>query len=186
MNKILYHPKPGTTGFFYGDFPDKPERIDIFSKVGTDTFNKYEKDLRLAKEEAIKNGEIVNSEEIERKLYQTDKRITGPFNFDAWKRIILKDGDLFDLPEGVTVEKICKKCNSYGEDLTFSQNICCSTANCIAVRLVPIKEEKKPVKEESQESLIGEIWYRWFGKDEMSNAKCNEIMEEFTIQRKTK
>lgn len=151
MNKILYHIKPGTSNFFLGDFPDEQD----YGKNCKEKLTCYEGSCKCwhthlwtyeaCKEEAIKNGEIVNPEFIPR--------------LDSFLKSC-NDGDIFDLPEGLSFEKEVKN-HAY---------------DTRQVRLIS--------KEETQEELWQEFFNRFVpGTMETFEQHRNGILD-FTITRK--
>jgi hypothetical protein len=150
--------------------PDKKD----FMVSRTSSSGVYHQNLNEVKyNEAMKAREgsklkIVNPEEIERKLYQNDKRITGPMSFDAWRRIILKPGDTFPLPEGILF-KTEPGFNDKAEPIE-------------GIRLYASKEE------ESQDQLTLDSYLKLLGVDR-HHAIAVTIWDtllhhNFTIQRK--
>jgi len=199
--KILYHLKPGTTNFFYGDFPEEPMMGKCSTKPSCNESNclcdkewlPYYKALQLCKEEAIKNGEIVNPE-----LFNVHIPYFGTG---------LKPGDTFDLPKGLKVEKF-EQCIECGADL---HEDCkngpdgCDVKNRWFIRLVPDVEEQsnakgdyilyQPIedgiigthfgnsKEESQEELFRQI-IEIFNKEHIKYGRpdYSELKSKFIIK----
>jgi hypothetical protein len=140
MNKILYHPKPGTTGFFL--MRNVPNTPSIGKNVITHKkeYRKYQVIMQACKEEAIKNGEIDNPFEV-LPIEETLQRIVF-WKISNERRKIISDGDVFNLPEGLKFENYCGKCGIAEDDLESDLKICCSTANYKRIRLVPIQEDQ--------------------------------------------
>lgn len=168
MNKILYHLKPGTSNFFLGDFPEELKfNCDQETKCDFPGDNHkgckcdaFEQRLQACKKEAIKNGEIVNPELLQ-SAFKTKFGKIGMYSF--------KDGDIFDLPEGLSFEKDSSLAGTFN-----------------FIRLVPIQEEKEnadkllaalSIKEESQEYLFLELYHK------MKTISFEELMSQFTIIR---
>lgn len=171
MNKILYRPKPGTTGFFYiENYPQVPAISMIESDEDEDMFElqgeRYLKEIQSAKEEAIKNGEIVNPD----LLFE---------HYSLLDTISHKDGDKFDLPEGVTVEK---------DLVDFDKN---GKVIYRGFRIVPLKDQE----DENANNTSDELWakvimdarhYDGSPKYLRFLIKLFRDTYGFTIQRKTK
>lgn len=160
MNKILYHIKPGTTNFFLGEFPDKINYYAAGGLTSSCEFIKedYDKALNLAKEEAIKNGEITNAP-IHLKL----KWVIRSSKETVWANSngeLLKDGDLFDLPEGLSVERMLQvRWGTGWHDLPNQkegreQDGIYRTV----IRLVPSNKEEEDLTIDEQETMLCEAF----------------------------
>lgn len=103
------------------------------------------------------NVRIDNSEEIERKLYQTDNRINGPISFDAWKRIILQHGDIFQV-EGFEYE-VKIHCDQYHAH---------TKASCkVAILKLAKEEEPKEIPNKIAKDHTSE-WLKKYGNTNKS------------------
>jgi hypothetical protein len=69
--------------------------IESFRKYGIDTLNHYNSACEQSKANAIKIEKGI--EEIKYACYQSDQRITGPYNPLFWEENILKSGDIFQV-----------------------------------------------------------------------------------------
>lgn len=197
MNKILYHPKEGTTGFFYGDFPDE----NTFKELNGNNLL-YLKSLAVAKKEAINNGEIVNIELLPIEIFKNHcldpkcgldgspcAKNYGTVIYHRGSDSRLKDGDTFDLPEGVKFKLENKECSELCSVGRCAFNECRNLDKVIRL----IKEEKEQPKRESQEEL-------WEFAEELVNQSIGtfknrttrliakwaveDLQKHFTIQRK--
>ena len=202
--KILYHQKPGTTEFFYGEFPELLDTSD-FEGGGSPCesyYERYDLECEACKEEAIKNGEITNINNYKRLLWESDYRIGNPISMYDWEKIILRDGDTFELPKGLKVEKF-EQCIECGADL---HEDCkngpdgCDVKNRWFIRLVPdVANEDyilyQPVedgiigthfgnsKEETQEELFRQI-IEIFNKEHIKHGRpdYSELKSKFIIK----
>lgn len=200
MNKILYHIKPGTTNFFLGEFPQEPVKsFEASHYVSAEqwclgTMEEYKEELQSAKEEAIKNGEITNPVLLPITFYHNTQLNLGALMLnDPYKE--LKDGDIFDLPEGMSVEKnIANGCGLH----SFCETCyaACKEGSKTFIRLVPNKEEDhcpfsdmiKNSKPESQEELWNDLIAQWeSASNDLSHPRVLEhLQSKFTITRKEK
>jgi len=193
MNKIIYHTKPGTTGFFLMNVPEEPVYLPLncaCNACRTDysrKFQKYTADLQSCKEEAIKNGEITNPEIIYIIELRNDHPISTYWKYKDTLNII-RDGDTFDLPKGLKVEEVklysdCQDIPIIWSEVDDDDCIQSKTVIC----LVPSdKEEKEPV--ESQDELfdsLGKILHHDITSNGWEYDK-HTAMSLFTITRKEK
>lgn len=176
--KILYHPKPGTTGFFLiENVMEELKESDFSIKNNYQLSSQiYNERLQACKEEAIKNGEVTNPEFCA--IEMNDNWWTRKSILNDLLGTQLKPGDTFDLPKGLKVEREYNHVEkSHGvESYSF-------------IRLVPDVEEQSNAKEESQEELIAELISK-YRKMRKTGATIYSIelnlIEDFTIQRKSK
>lgn len=148
MNNILYHIKPGTSNFFLGDFPDEKYEYStckiICDQTGHCSCLDYQEKVQSCKEEAIKNGEIINPELI---YLLTKHKINAAIG--EWMANF-QDGNIFDLPEELSFEKVKYTCNHVKKqnELQYPKSAlefpdCCGD-NKTFIHLVPsIRERKK-------------------------------------------
>jgi hypothetical protein len=109
MNKILFKLIEGKGKFFLmRDVPKEPRPCMLMNKIYGPTIPEkrhYQEDLNACISEALKNGEIVNPEVLPIRHSYTPEGIY--YIWEPLPTIIkaLKDGDTFDLPEGIGFEE---------------------------------------------------------------------------------
>lgn len=128
MNKILFKLIEGKGKFFLMRDVKVPalrmDELDANCHPELGMQLQYEWDLyHKAEDEALKNGEIVNPEVLN--IDYEEMQESGHS---------LKDGDTFDLPEGMGFEKKCTRCGC--TEPGMSDLLCCSTANYQKVLLI--------------------------------------------------
>lgn len=167
MNKILYHPKEGTTGFFLmRDVLKEPSEKEFSGDQWKeyDAHVNYQFHIQECKEEAINNGEIEpkSLKLLPVTLYHNPTLGLGVLMLnDPYKK--LEDGDTFDLPEGLDIKESWENTMLYPDKKM--------------IHLVPIKEGKNKVKE-SQEELWNDAILTLYTHGE------DELKMGFIIQRK--
>jgi hypothetical protein len=135
MNKILFKLIEGKGKFFLmRNVPQVPKK-DFYGFQGStyngpDSIDNFRQELQKCKQEALKNGEIVNPEVIP----------------EDWLNPLLNDGETFILPEGMGFEEfgICEGCNKVGLRHCAHADSCGN--NRSYVRLLP----EKPVQKEEE------------------------------------
>lgn len=200
MNKILYHPKEGTTGFFLIKDLHKPSKYDFDDNTDDYSYAMqfYNKLFNACKQEAINNGEIVNPQligfiETSEGIYHKSPYLDSPNN-------ILKDGDTFDLPEGVKVKLENKECPELCSVGRCAFNECQNLDKVIRlVKEQPKQESKVELSEDEENSyqirceianLAIDKIVVIYKKDQIlfdgfkSDSFMLELQRHFTIQRK--
>lgn len=177
MNKILFKLIEGKGKFFLGrNWPVwNPEKCHTNLQCESESerskeqfcgcWNEYNRAINECISEDLKNGEILNPEVVKEELWKNDQRITGPgWSLYNWETKMLKDGDTFDLPEGMGFE---------GTLVDFDKN------GIMVYRGVKLLPEKPVQKEESQKDM----WIDVF-KLVDTNHTIEYLSDLFTLKRK--
>lgn len=194
MNKILFKLIKGNGRFFLGrNWPVwNPEKCHTNLQCESESerskeqfcgcWNEYNRAINECISEALKNGEIVNPEAVKEDLWKNDQRIAGPvWTLYNWETKMLKDGDTFDLPEGMGFKKEIEwdTLQNYNPD-----SIPMGTAIASGTERIRLLPEKPVQEEESQEELWMDVFEYFEPMPENQKLLLPVLLKRFIIKRK--